>query len=75
MSTDIKLSKGQLSKILQSIQIKIRGKGAIASEKGITLFILKENKDDIIRTIKSVERLDVLFAGVSKMVKQEKIRR
>ena len=70
MSTDIKLNKAEISKIVQSggflhnkadsntiniFQRKISGKGAVEVRKIFTLFISNEDMNDIIKIIKSVE--------------------
>ena len=115
MSTDIKLNKAKLSKIIQlgrllgtllgvgpfpgrliklvvplaknilvplanvvsasvidgAIQIKMLGRSAMRAGKEITLVILNEQLDDIIRIIKSLKNSGVLIDGVSQTIKQE----
>ena len=113
MSTDIKLSKAQISKIIQSggsfgswlgnlgkkaliniaiplardnlpglvsnltsnainkFERKINGKGTVRAEKEFTLFILKEDMNDVIKIVKSLEDLDVPIDEVSETVKHE----
>ena len=114
MSTDIKLSEAQISKLIQSggffgswlgnvgkisltnIAIplgrdnlpglvsnltsnainkfarKLNGKGAVREGKRFTLFVLNEDVNDIIKIIKLLEDLGVLFDGVTETVKHEK---
>ena len=113
MSTDIKLSKAQISKIIQSggsfgswlgnlgkkaliniaiplardnlpglvsnstsnainkFERKINGKGTVRAEKEFTLFILKEDMNDVIKIVKSPEDSDVPIDEVSETVKHE----
>ena len=113
MSTDIKLSKAQISKIIQSgesfgswldnlgkkaliniaiplardnlpglvsnstsnainkFERKINGKGTVRAEKEFTLFILKEDMNDVIKIVKSPEDSDVPIDEVSETVKIE----
>ena len=113
VSADLKLSKAQISKIIQSggsfsswlgnlvketlaiiaislgkdnlpglvsnvtsnainkFERKISGKGAVGAGKGLTLFILNEDMNDIIKIIKSLEDSGVLIDGVTETVKQE----
>ena len=113
MSTDIKLSKAQISKIIQSggsfgswlgnlgkkaliniaiplardnlpglvsnltsnainkFERKINGKGTVRAEKEFTLFILKEDMNDVIKIVKSLEDSDVPIDEVSETVKHE----
>ena len=56
-----------------AIQSKMRGSGArvVRAGKGITLFILDEDMDDITRIIKLLENSDVLINKVNKTVKHE----
>ena len=114
MSTDINLSKTQISKIIQSggsfgswlgklgkkaltnvaiplardklpglvsnltpnainkCERKISGKGAVRTEKGFVLFIAKEDMNDIIKIIKSLEDSGVLIDEVTETVKYNK---
>ena len=114
MSTNIKLSEAQISKLIQSggsfgswlgnlgkisltnIAIplgrdnlpglvsnltsnainkfarKLNGKGAVRAGKRFTLFVLNEDVNDIIKIIKLLEDLGVLFDGVTETVKHEK---
>ena len=45
------------------------GVAAIRAGKEITLFILNEGRDDIIRTIKSLESSEILINGVTEKYK------
>ena len=112
ISTNIKLSEAQISKLIQSggsfgswlgnlgkisltnIAIplgrdnlpglvsnltsinkfarKLNGKGAVRAGKRFTLFVLNEDVNDIIKIIKLLEDLGVLFDGVTETVKHEK---
>ena len=113
ISTDIKLSKARISKVIQSdgsfgswlanlekqtltnvtlplardslsglvsnltssainkFDKKISGKGAVRAGQGFTLFISKEDINDIIEFIKSLEDSGVLTDGVTETVKHE----
>ena len=114
MPTDIKFSKAQISKIIQSggsfsswlgnlgkkaltnnaiplarynlpglvsnlassatnkFDRKIRGKGAVRTGRGFSLFIPNEDMNDIIKIIKSLEDLGILTDEVTETVKDEK---
>ena len=50
---------------------KINGEAAVRAGKGVTLFILNEDINDIIEIIKSIEDSCVLIDGVAKTVKDE----
>ena len=50
---------------------KISGKEAVRTGKGFTLFISNEDKNDIIKIIKSLEDSGVLIDGVTETVKHE----
>ena len=105
MSTDIKLSKAQISKTIQSVRYfgsrlgilgkkaltnnlpgvvsnltsnvinklerKISGKGAVRAGKRFILFISNGDMNDIIKIIKSLEYSGVLIDGVSETVNDE----
>lgn len=58
------------STIHQFIQRKMRGRGVLREEKGITLVILNENVCDI-TIIKSLENLGLLIDGVSETIKRK----
>ena len=47
----------------------MRGKGVVRAEKGVTLVILNEDMNDIIRIIKLLENLGELTDGVRETVK------
>ena len=87
MTTDINLSKAQISKIIQSGEssgswlgnltkkvlrnIDIPLALTVGAGKGFTLFIPKEDLNGIIKIIKSLEDLGVLIDGVAETVKNE----
>ena len=105
MSTDIKFSLAQISKIIQScvsfgswlnnlgkealtniaiplardnlpglvsnLTSAVSGKGAVREEQGLTLFILNEDMNNIIKIIKPLEDLGVLIDGVTETVKHK----
>ena len=49
----------------------MRGRGVASAGKEITLVILNDDMDDIIRIIKSLKNSGVLIDGVSKTVKRK----
>ena len=53
------------SSAINKFDKKISEKGAARGGKGFTLFILNEDKNDIIKIIKSLEDLGVLIDGVT----------
>ena len=55
----------------KSIQRKMRGRVVVRAGEKMTLVILNEDLEDIIRTIKSLENSDVLIDGVSKTLKND----
>ena len=87
MSTDINLSKAQISKIIQSGESSGSWLGNLAKRvlrnidvplgltvrvgKGFTLFIPKEDLNGIIKIVKSLEDLGVLIDRVAETVKNE----
>ena len=87
MTTDINLSKAQISKIIQSGEpsgswlgnltkkvlrnIDIPLALTVRAGEGFTLFIPKEDLNGIIKIIKSLEDLGVLIDGVAETVKNE----
>ena len=50
---------------------RISGKGAVRAGKGFTLFISNGDMNDIIKTIKSLEDLDILIDGVTETIKDK----
>lgn len=58
------------STIHRFIQRKMRGRGVLREEKGITLVILNKNVCDI-TIIKSLENLGLLIDGVSETIKRK----
>ena len=59
------------SNAINKFERKISGKEAVRVGKGFTLFILNEDKNDIIKTTKSLEDLGVAIDGVTETVKHE----
>ena len=51
--------------------MKIIGKGAVRAGKGFTLFISNEDRNNIIKVIKSLEDSTVLIDGITETVKHE----
>ena len=47
------------------------GKVAVRAGKGFTLFVLNEDVNDIVKTIKSLKDWDVIIDGVAETVKHE----
>ena len=56
---------------LNKFHRKMSGKGAVRAGKGFTLFILNEDKNDIIKLKKSLEDSGVLIDGVTETVKHK----
>ena len=50
---------------------KVRRRGVVRAEKGVSLVISNKDIDDIIRTIQSLENSGVLIDEVSETVKHE----
>ena len=79
MNTAISLARDNLpglvsnltSNAINKFERTINGKGAVREGKGFTLFISNEDKDDIIKIIKSLEDSGVLIDGVTETVKHE----
>ena len=59
------------SNAINKLERKIREKGAVRAGKRFTLFNSKEDMNDIIKIIKSLEDSGVLIDGVTETVKQE----
>ena len=53
------------------VERRISGKRVVRAGKRFTLFISNENKDDIIRIMKSLKDSGVLIDGVTETVKHE----
>ena len=47
------------------------GKEAVRAGKGFTLFSSNEDKDDVIKTVESLERSGLLIEGATEIVKHE----
>ena len=59
------------SNAINKFERKISGKVAVRAGKGFTLFILNEDMNDVIKTIKSPEDSNVLIYGITETVKHE----
>ena len=59
------------SNAINKFESKISGKVAVRAGKGFTLFILNEDMNDVIKTIKSPEESNVLIYGITETVKHE----
>ena len=59
------------SHAINKFKRKIGKKGAVRAGKGFTLFILNEDMNDVIKTIKSPEDSNVLIYGITETVKHE----
>ena len=59
------------SNAINKFERKISGKEAVREGKGFTLFILIEDMNDIIKTIKPLEDSGVLIDGVTETAKHE----
>ena len=59
------------SNAINKIERRISGKRVAKAGKELTPLISKEDMDDIIRIIKSLEDSSVLFDGVTETVKHE----
>ena len=51
-----KLATKTTSSVLDKLERKISGKGAVRAEKGFTLFISNEDVDDIFKIIESLKK-------------------
>ena len=67
-----KLATKTTLSVLDKFKRKICGKGVVRAGKGFTLFISNEDKDDIIKTIESLEKSGLLTDVATKKVKHEK---
>ena len=73
MSTDLKLSKAQISKIIQSggfLGKKTKFKKQIHGSETTTL-ILNEEMNDIMKIVQILEDSNILLKGVTKTIKNE----
>ena len=57
--------------VINKLERKISGKGAVRVGRGFTLFILNEDMNDITKMIKSLEDSSVIINGVTETVKHE----
>ena len=73
MAKDVfqKLETIATSSILDKAERKISGQGAVKGGKGFTLFISKENMDDIIKIITSLESSGLIVDDGTETVKHE----
>ena len=73
MAKDIlsQLATKVTSSVRDNFERKISSRGAVRAGKGFTLFILNEDMDHVIRTIKSLGHSCVLIHGVAETVKRE----
>ena len=51
-----KLATKTTSSVLDKLERKISGKGAVRAEKGFTLFISNEDVDDIFKIVESLKK-------------------
>ena len=70
MAKDV-FQKLATSSILDKAERKISGQGAVKGGKGFTLFISKENMDDIIKIITSLESSGLIVDDGTETVKHE----
>ena len=66
-----KLATKATSTILYKFERKISRKCVVRAGKGFTLFISNEDIDDIIKTVESLEKSDLLIGGATETVKHE----
>ena len=59
------------SNAINKFERKINEKEAVRAGKGFTLFISKEDMNDITKTIKSLEDTNILIDGITETVKHE----
>ena len=73
MAKDVfqKLETIATSSILDKAERKISGQGAVKGGKGFNLFISKENMDDIIKIITSLESSGLIVDDGTETVKHE----
>ena len=69
------IASNAASNAINNLERRISGKGAVRAGKGFTLFILNEDIDDIINTVKSLDNSGVLIDGVTEAVKHKKKKR
>ena len=59
------------SYVIDKVERKVSGKGAVRAGKGFTLFVSNEDMNDIIKIIKPLEDSSVLTDGVTETVKHK----
>ena len=59
------------SNLMNKLERKISGKGAVRARKGFTLFISNEDMNDLFKIIKSLEDSGLLIDTVTETVKHE----
>ena len=57
--------------VLDKFERKVSGQGAVRAGKGFTLFISKEDMDDSIKIVESLEKSGILIVGAIETVKNE----
>ena len=65
------LLRNLTSNAINKCEKEVGRKGAVRTRKGFSLFILKEDMNNIIKIIKSLEDSGVLIDGVTETVKHE----
>ena len=73
LSKDVlpKLATKTTSSVLDKLERKISGKGAVRAEKGFTLFISNEDVDDIFKIVESLKKLGLLIDSATETVKHK----
>ena len=66
-----KLATKTASSVLDKLERKISGKGAVRAEKGFTLFISNEDVDDIFKIVESLKKLGLLIDSATETVKHK----
>ena len=66
-----KLATKTTSSVLDKLERKISGKGAVRAEKGFTLFISNEDVDDIFKIVESLKKLGLLIDSATETVKHK----
>ena len=65
------LADNATSSVIDKLEKKRRGQGAIRAGKRFTLFILNEDMDDILRIVESLENSGLLIDSVNKNISGE----
>ena len=66
-----KLATKTTSSVLDKLERKLSGKGAVRAEKGFTLFISNEDVDDIFKIVESLKKLGLLIDSATETVKHK----